>query len=171
VEQALHALGRIVPAAAAIVRGLRVVALLCLAAAAVTAIALFQDGVPEPAGRAIASVALAVGVAVPGIVLFLFHRALAEVVQLPERLRSTPRTGREHADELAALVRNREQPRRLPLRAWRLFALGRSSRSLLTPYAPLVALLSKGFLLAAGLSTLAAPLVLLIGLVALVSLA
>jgi hypothetical protein len=167
VERALSTLERILPAAARLSRIVRLVSFVALAAAAMIALALFREGVPEPQARALASALAALAAFVPGAILFAFHRVLAQVLALPGRLRSLPGTGREHADELARLVRSRREPRGRPLRAWRLLALGRSSRQLLTPYAPLAPLLSVPFLIAAGLSVVATPVLVLLALVAL----
>jgi hypothetical protein len=150
-------------------RVVRLGSLVALASAALIALALFRHGVPEPQARALLSALVAAAVFVPGVILFVFHRTLVQLLELPVRLRTLPGTGRQHADELARLARERRQ--RFPLRAWRLVALGRSSRRLLTPYAPLAPLLSLPFLLAAGVSLLVTPLLALLALAALLSLA
>jgi hypothetical protein len=175
VERALSILERILPVAAKLARGVRAVSFVALAAAAVVALALFRDGLPEDGARTLVSVVLAAVLFVPGLVLFAFHRALLQVIELPARLRALPGTGREHAAELARLVRQQEERRSRwtgrPLRAWRLLALGRSSRALLTPYAPLVALLSPPFLIASAVSMLVTPALVLVALVAVAVLA
>lgn len=163
-------LGRILPLAAAVSRGVRLASLVALGSAALIAVALFRDGLPEPQARALVTALVAAAVFVPGLILFAFDRLLGELLELPAKLRSLPGAGRGHADELARLVRERRR-RRLPSSAWRLFALGRSSRELLTPYAPLAPLLSPPFLLAAVLSLLATPVLVVLALVSLASLA
>jgi hypothetical protein len=169
VERALTAVARILPLAGALARAVRLASLVALGSAALIALALFRDGIPEPQARALAAAVVVAAVFVPGLILFVFHRTLLQLLGLPGRLRSLPGAGREHADELARLARERRQ--RLPRRAWRLLALGRSTRELLTPYAPLAPLLSVPFLLAAGLSLLLTPVLVLLALAALVSLA
>lgn len=171
VERAVTLLDRLLPAAAAADRIVRTASFVALACAAVIAVALFRDGLPEPAERLVASLALAIATAAPGVVLFAFHLALGQLLELPARLRALPGAGRQHLDDLSQLVRERRQRRGLPRRAWRLLALGRSSRELLTPYASLAPLLSVPFVLAAVLSLLATPLLVAVALVALVSLA
>lgn len=166
-ERALSTLERILPAAARLSRGVRVVSFVALAAAAVIALALFREGIPETRARALASVLATIAAFVPGAILFAFHRVLEQVLALPGTLRALPGTGRQHADELARLVRSRREAEGRPLRAWRLLALGRSSRQLLTPYAPLAPLLSVPFLIAAGLALVATPVLVVLALVAL----
>jgi hypothetical protein len=174
VERALTALERVLPLAAAAGRLVRAVALVALGAAAVIAFSLLRNGLPEPPARAVVTVAVALAVFVPGVVLFVLHRALADLARLPARLRAAPAAGREHVSELSRLAgRDDERPsgwRALP-RLWRLLALRRSTRALLTPYAPLAALLSPPFLVAAGLSLLTVPILLTGALVALLAVA
>jgi hypothetical protein len=169
VERALAPVARILPLAGLLVRAVGAAALVALASATLIAAAIFRGGVPEPQAEALLAAVVAAGVFVPGAVLVVFHRTLRQVVGLPGRLRSMPGAGRAHADELARLARQRRG--RLPRRAWRLLALGRSTRELLTPYAPLAPLLSVPFLVAAGVSLLVTPLLVLGALVALAALA
>lgn len=170
-ERALSALERVLPVAAMISRVVRLAAVAALVSAGVIAVALFRDGLPEPPARALATVALAVALFLPGIVLLLLSGALGQLLELPARLRALPGTGKQHAEELGRLVRERGRRRGLPLRAWRLLALGRSSRELLTPYAPLAPLLSPPFLAAAALSLLVTPVLVAGALAALLRLA
>ena len=169
-DRPLTLLERLLPAAAAVDRFVRLASFVALASAAVITLALFRDGVPEPETRLLASVVLAALAAAPGVILFLFHRALLQLLALPARLRSLPGVGREHVDELARIVRERRE-RRGVRQAWRLLALGRSSRELLTPYAPLAPLFSLPFAVAAGISLLVTPALVAAALVALLVLA
>jgi hypothetical protein len=142
----------VLPAAAAFGRAARRLALVAAVSAAVLTYALFRDGLPEPTSRAVVTVLLAVLLFVPAAVLTAFWRACVEVVELPDRLRALPGAAAGHAADLGQLLRERHTAR---ARAWRLLVLTRSSRELLTPYAPLVALLSPPFLGATAIAVLA----------------
>ena len=70
-----------------------------------------------------------------------------------------PGEGRAHAEELGRLAREARDPRRggflrLPGLIWRTLRLTGSSRELLTPYAPLLPLLSVPFLGAVAFAAL-----------------
>jgi hypothetical protein len=145
----------VLPAAASFGRAARRLALVAAASAAVLTYVLFRDGLPEPASRAVVTVLLAVLLFVPAAVLATFWRACEEVVEVPGRLRALPDAAAGNAAELGRLLRERRTARS---RAWRLLILTRSSRELLTPYAPLVALLSPPFLGATALAVLATAL-------------
>jgi hypothetical protein len=97
-------------------------------------------------------------------VLLAFWHAVSELLEVPDRLRRLPQEGRLHADELRRLALDakggsRSGVIRLPGLLIRLVGLARSSRELLTPYAPVAALASLWFL-AATLAALVASLVL-----------
>jgi hypothetical protein len=146
-------LERIVPLAAAIARAVRTLAFAGLAAAVVIGLVVVARWLPDAAGARIAVGLLLVLLLVPPGILFAFYLALGELVKLPERLRRYPDLPREHAAELAALMREAEDPtrpvwRRLPGSAWRLAALVRSAREVLAPHAPVMPLLSPPFLAA-----------------------
>ena len=148
----LALLERTVPVAAAAARAARAYAFTAGAAAAVIAVYLLRDGVPDRAGEAAAEVVALVVAAVPPVVLFVFSAALAALAELPERLRRVPATGREHAAELGRVAERARSARgpggltRLPFLVWRLGRLLRSSRDLLTPYAGVAPLASLPFL-------------------------
>jgi hypothetical protein len=89
----------------------------------------------------------------PAAVLAAFWRACVDLVEVPGRLRALPGAAAGHAAELGRLLRERRRAR--VVSAWRLLVLTRSSRELLTPYAPLVALLSPPFLAATAVAVLA----------------
>jgi hypothetical protein len=129
------------------------VAVAAAASAAVLTYGLFRDGLPDETGETVARLVVAAVLFVPAAVLVLFRQACAEVVELPDRLRALPGTAVANAAELARLVRERRTAR--TRRAWRLLLLTRSTRELLTPYAPLVALFSPPFLLATAAAAVA----------------
>lgn len=168
-ERSLAPVARILPLAGLLVRAVGAASIVALVSAMLIAAAVFREGVPESQAQALLAVVVAAAAFLPGAVLFVFHRTLRQLVGLPGRLRAMPGAGMEHADELARLARGRRE--RLPRRAWRLLALGRSTRELLTPYAPLAPLLSVPFLAAAGISLLLTPLLVLLALVALAAIA
>jgi hypothetical protein len=136
--------------------------------AAVLAWALFRDGVPDETAEAVARLIVAAVLVAPAVVLVLFWRACLDVLELPARVRALPGTATGHASELGRLLRDRRLGH--PRRAWRLLVLARSVAELLGIHAPLVALLSPLFLVAAlaalaatALEALAALVVLLAG--------
>ena len=70
-----------------------------------------------------------------------------------------PGEGGAHAEELRRLAREARHPRRrglrrLPVLVWRTLRLSTSSRDLLTPYAPLLPLLSIPFLAAVAFAAI-----------------
>ena len=165
-------LGRILPLAAGVSRGVRRLGLVGLAAAAAIALIVLVRWTPgdgaEWAGLAI----LAVLLAGPAAVLFAFSVFLGEVVELPDKLRNYPGLTREHATELEAIARDakaRERPawRRLPGSTWRLASLVRSARDLLAPHTPLLPLLNVWFLLATVAAAILVPLLAVAALVVL----
>ena len=158
-DRVVHVLNRIVPVAAAIRRAALRFALAGAVAGAVIVYAALRDGAPEATRGwlgAVVVVALAGG---PPLVLGAFWLRLREVVELPERIRRMPGEGRAHAEELGRLAREARHPRqggvrRLPILIWRTLRLSSSSRELLTPYAPLLPLLSIPFLGAVAFSAI-----------------
>jgi hypothetical protein len=152
--------GRVAPLAAAVAKGVRWLAFASFASTAVVAVAVLSRGLPDSVAE-VAAALVAIGLlAVPGVVLLVFHGVLSEVAEVPERLRRLPDVGREHGAELGRVVedvRSTDRPawRRMPFALWGLFRFGRSSRSLLTPYAPALALLSPPFLALVALAAVA----------------
>jgi hypothetical protein len=122
-------------------------------AAALFVVALYDDGW---------KVGVAVIAAAPAVVLFLFSAALLEAAELPARLRAAPAGAAELQASLGALSRARRGALLRPL--WRTGRAAISARELVTPWAPLLPLLSLPFLGATLLSALATPLLLLIAL-------
>lgn len=156
------ALGRIIPLAAAVRRGVRTLALAGLAATSVIVLAVLVRWTPGDEESWAGLVVLCVLLALPAAVLLAFWLVLGEVVEVPDKLRSYPGTARRHAEELRALAseaQTRERPawRRLPGSTWRLATLVRSARELLAPHAPLLPLLNVPFLVAAFVSALLVP--------------
>lgn len=163
-RDAFAALGRILPLAAGVSRGVRRLGLVGLAAAAAIALIVLVRWTPGDGEGWVGLAVLSVLLAVPAAVLFAFSVFLGEVLELPDKLRSYPGLTREHAAELQAIAREakaRERPpwRRLPGSTWRLAALVRSARELFAPHAPLLPLLNVPFLLATLVAALLVPLV------------
>jgi hypothetical protein len=163
-------LGRILPLAAAVRRGTIRLAVVGLATAATIAFVVLLRWTPGDAEDWTGLAVLAVLLAVPAAVLLAFSFVLGEVLELPEKLRRTPATAREHADELRAIAgeaQARERPAwsRLPGSTWRLATLLRSARELLAPHAPLLPLLSVPFLLATVVAAALVPVLVVVALV------
>jgi alpha-beta hydrolase superfamily lysophospholipase len=158
-ERVVQVLNRIVPVAAAIRRATLRVALVGTVAGGVIVYAALRDGAPEATrGWLVAAVVIALAAA-PALVLGTFWLLLGEVVELPERLRRMRGETRAHAEELGRLAREARDPhrgraRRVPGLVWRTLRLTGASRELLTPYAPLLPLLSVPFLTAVAFAAL-----------------
>lgn len=167
-------LGRILSLAGTVRRGTLKLALLALAAGTVIAYALLRDGFPGQAGRAVLTVVALVLVLAPPAVLGAFWFVLGELLELPQRVHRLPLETRDHAEQLGRLTREARARRAgwaSPGQLWRLARLTSSSRALLTPYAPVLPLLSPPFLLAVTLAALAVGLEVAIALVVLLVLA
>jgi hypothetical protein len=172
--EAVSVLGRILPLAAAVGRGVRTLGLVGLGAAAAIALVVLVRWTPSDGEDWAGLVVLCVLLAVPPAVLLAYSLVLGEVVELPDKLRSYPGTTREHAEELRAIAHDaqaRERPawRRLPGSTWRLARLVRSARDLLAPHAPLLPLLSVPFLAATLVSALLVPVLVAAALVVLLT--
>lgn len=167
---AFDALDRIFSLAGAVRRGTLKLALLALGAAAVLAYALLRHGFPGQPGRAVLTVIALIFVAAPPVVLGAFWFVLGELLELPERVRRLPLETRDHAEQLGRLSREARARRggwASPGQLWRLARLTSSSRELLTPYAPVLPLLSPPFLLSVAVAALAVGLEVAIALVVL----
>jgi hypothetical protein len=167
-------LGRILPLAAGVSRGVRRLGLIGLAAAAAIALIVLVRWTPGDGGEWAGLAILAVLLAVPAAVLFAFSLFLGEVVELPDKLRSYPGLTRQHAAELQAIAQDakaRERPawRRLPGSTWQLASLVRSARELLAPHAPILPLLNVWFLLASVAAAILVPLLAVAALVVLLA--
>jgi hypothetical protein len=163
-----------VPVARALAAVARTLAVLAGGAAGVIAVYLFRDGVPGGGEERIELVVGLVLAAVPPLVLGVFWLAVREVAELPGRLRSLPETGRAQAAELGRLAgeaRGRGGWVRFPRLLWRFGFLVASARETLTPWAPLLPLVSVPFLLLTAAATVAALLETVIAVALLLALA
>jgi hypothetical protein len=160
-------LGRLVPLARRLSRlvGIYVV-LVGVAAFTIVAVLLWRFW-PGSLADVVAHVILAALLFGPVVVLWLFHSALSEVLQIPQRLVAMPDVARDHGGELAALVRE-SQARRgrvritaLPGDLWRSGRLLLAAHDDLPGYGAVLALVSVPFLLA-SLASAVAGLVLIV---------
>ena len=173
-RDAVGVLGRILPLAAAVSRGVRTLGVAGLGAAVAIALVVLVRWTPGDREDWAGFVVLCVLLAVLPAVLLAFSFVLGEVVQLPDKLRSYPGATQEHVAELRAIAHDahgRERPawRRLPGSTWRLAMLVRSARDLLAPHAPLLPLLSVPFLVATLVSALLVPVIVIAALVVLLA--
>jgi hypothetical protein len=169
---AVSVLGRILPLAAAVGRGVRTLGLVGLGAAIAIALVVLVRWTPGDGEDWAGFVVLCVLLAIPPAVLLAFSFVLGEVVELPDKLRGYRGTASEHVDELREIAheaQERERPawRRLPGSTWRLARLVRSARDLLAPHAPLLPLFSVPFLVATLVSAILVPVVVVAALVVL----
>jgi hypothetical protein len=173
-RDAVSLLGRIVPLAAAVGRGVRTLGFVGLGATVAIALVVLVRWTPGDGEDWAGFAVLCVLLAVPAAVLLAFSFVLGEVVELPDKLHSYPGTTREHVAELRAIAHDaqeRARPawRRMPGNTWRLARLVRSARDLLAPHAPLLPLLSVPFLVATLVSALLVPVVVIGALVVLLA--
>jgi hypothetical protein len=167
-------LRRILPLAVAVGRGVRTLGLVGLAGMLAIALVVLVRWTPGDGEGWAGFVVLCLLLAVPPAVLLVFSLVLAEVVELPDKLRSYPGATREHVSKLREIAHDaqeRERPawRRLPRSTWRLATLVRSARELLAPHAPLLPLFSVPFLLTTLVSALLVPVVVVAALVVLLA--
>ena len=172
--ESIALLGRILPLAAAVGRGMRVLALTGLAAVAAIGLAVALRWTPGDGETWAGLAVLLLLLAVPGGILLVFSLVLAEVVELPDKLLRTPQTAREHAGELREIARDaqsRERPawRRLPGSTWRLAGLVRAARDLLAPHAPILPLLSVPFLVSTAVSAILVPVLVVVAAIVLIA--
>jgi ABC-type molybdate transport system permease subunit len=149
---------RVLSLAGSLRRGISTLVLTSAAAAIVIAYALLRHGFPGQTGRAVVTILALALVATPPLVLGAFWFVLGELLELPERIRRTPLETREHAEQVRRIVREARSRRgwsTLPWQIWRLARLAASSRDLLTPYAPVLPLLSPPFVAGVVLSAAA----------------
>ena len=171
-RDAAGVLGRILPLAAAVGRGVRTLGLVGLGATAAIALVVLVRWTPNDAKGWAGLVMLCALLGVPPAVLLAYSLVLGEVVELPDKLRSYPDTTHEHGEKLRAIAHDaqeRERPawRRLPASTWRLATLVRSACGLLVPHAPLLPLLSVPFHIAMLVSALLVPVLVVAALVVL----
>jgi hypothetical protein len=168
-------LARLLALAAALRRGTLKLAATGAVAAAVIGYALLRDGFPDDAGHAIVTVLGLAAAAAPPLILVAFWVVLGELLELPHRIRRLPFDAREHGEHLRRLAQDARAERggwiAVPRHIWRLTRLTASSRELLTPYAPVLPLLSLPFLVAVVLAAAAVVVETLAVLVLLIDLA
>lgn len=128
-------------------------------AAAVLTYAIFRAGFPDGARGVLAVIGIAAVIS-PPLILAAFWLTLGELVRLPDRLRRVPLEAREHGEQLRDLFDQARSARGSKLELtrilWHVTRLGSSARETLTPYAPLLPLLSVPFLAATAVAAFAA---------------
>ena len=153
-DQGLDVVRRLVPLSMRISRFVGVyVALVGAAAATIVAVLLWRFW-PGSATDVVAHLVVASALLAPVAVLWLFHRALAEVLGIPAQLSAVPDIARDHGSELAGLVRDsqlrrgRLRLRSLPVDLWRAGRLLLAAHDDLPGYGAVLTLVSVPFLLA-----------------------
>jgi hypothetical protein len=167
-------LERLVPVAAALATVARRFALLAAGAALVIVGYLLRDGFPDGGEETVELAIALVLAAFPPVVLAAFWLAVRELAALPGRLRTLPDSGRAQAAELGRIAdeaRARGSWLRFPRLLWRFGFLVGSARETLTPWAPLLPLVSVPFLLATAAAFAGAVLEVAVALTLLVVLA
>jgi hypothetical protein len=142
--------------ARSVARVARLLAYAALLAALLFVLALYDEGYRV----GVAAVAI-----VPAAVLWLFSAAVNEAADLPGRLRAAPADAAELNASLADLSRSRSGGVFRAL--WRTGRAAAGARDLVTPWAPLLPLVSLPFLAATVASAVATPVVLLASLLVL----
>ncbi len=153
-DQGVEVLGRLVPLSLRISRFVRFyVALVAAASVTIVSVLLWRFW-PQSLYDVLAHLIVASALFAPVAMLWLFHRALAEVVQIPARLVEVPDVARDHGAELARLVRDAQVRRgrvrvtSLPADLWRSGRLLLAARADLPGYGAALTLVSVPFLLA-----------------------
>lgn len=152
-DQGIDVLGRLVPLSLRISRFVGFyVALVGAASATIVSVLLWRYW-PQSVYDVLAHLIVAAALFGPVAVLWLFHRALAEVVQIPARLVAVPDVARDHGGELARLVRDAQVRRgrmrltSLPGDLWRSGRLLLAAHDDLPGYGAVLTLVSVPFLL------------------------
>lgn len=153
-DRGVEVLGRLVPLSLRISRFVGFyVALVGAASATIVAVLLWRFW-PGSVYDVLAHLVIAAALFAPVAVMWLFHRALAEVVQIPSRLTAVPDVARDHGGELASLVRDAQMRRgqvrltSLPIDLWRAGRLLLAAHDDLPGYGAVLTLVSVPFLLA-----------------------
>ena len=154
-EQGLKVLDRLVPIARRVSRTVGwYTAFVAIAAVMIVGVLAVWFW-PSSFLDAVALLLLAALVLAPAVVLWLFHQALAEVVEIPGRMTAMPDVAREHGTELARLVREsrlgkgtRGSLTSLPRDLWRAGRLLLAAHDDLPGYGSALTLVSIPFLLA-----------------------
>jgi hypothetical protein len=161
-------LPKLIPLAYRVARLVQYLIIASALAAVVTLLATLVIDTPSTPAPVVAFVLFAALLAAPPLVLRLFHRALLEVLALPEWLRSSPEVARRHAVELAGLVQAAHgDPSALPAtegsrRRLRVRDVSRAGRLLLDAHGDLpeygraLRLLNPVFLLVVAVAVVAA---------------
>jgi hypothetical protein len=153
-DQGITVLGRLVPLSLRISRFVGFyVALVGAASATIVSVLLWRFW-PQSAYDVLAHLIVAAALFAPVAVLWLFHRALGEVVQIPARLAAVPDVARDHGGELARLVRDAQVRRgrmrltSLPADLWRSGRLLLAAHDDLPGYGAVLTLVNVPFLVA-----------------------
>jgi hypothetical protein len=154
----LPVLRRLVPVAARMVTVVRVYTAVTAGAVVVVAGVLAWRFWPSSVVEGAALFVLVALLAAPVLCLWLFGTALAEVVELPDKVGSVPSAARGHGAELAELVAesrkrdDHERLRSIPGDAWRAGRLLLAVRSDIPGYGAVLTLVSPPFLVASAAS-------------------
>ncbi|HWJ33117.1 MAG TPA: hypothetical protein VNR59_12320 [Gaiellaceae bacterium] len=143
-------------------------------AAVVLVYAILRDGFPS-GGKAVLAVIGIVAATAPPLVLSALWVALGELIRLPERLQRLPLEARRHGEQLRDLFERARTARGsrfgLGRILWQLTRTTASTRETLTPYAPLLPLVSVPFLAASAVAAFFAAVEILIACVVAILLA
>ena len=159
-DEGLRVLAGLIPLARRLTRLVGLYALVVGGAAAVIVTTLLWRFRPGSWAEGVLHLFVAVALLAPAVVLWLFQRALVEVVELPERLAAMPSVARDHGAELADLVREvrarRDRPRAgsAPRDLWRAGRLLLAAHDDLPGYGAVLTLVSVPFLVVTALAAL-----------------
>jgi len=130
-------------------------AIVAAVAATVLVYAILRDGFPA-GGKAVLAVIGIIAATAPPLVLSALWVALGELIRLPERLQRLPLEARQHGEQLRELFERARAASgsrfRLARVFWHLTRTTASARETLTPYAPLLPLVSVPFLAASAVA-------------------
>jgi len=153
-DQGVTVLRSLVPLARRVSRIVGLYVVVVGAAAATIVTVLLWRFWPGSFADVVAHLLVAACLFAPVVMLWLFHRALAEVLGIPAQLSAVPDVARDHGSELAALVRDsqlrrgRLRLRSLPLDLWRAGRLLLAAHDDLPGYGAVLTLVNVPFLLA-----------------------
>jgi hypothetical protein len=152
-DQGLAVLRRLIPIALRTSRLVGVYTALVGVAAATIVVTLVVRFPPSSFAEALGYLVLAALVAAPTAMLWLFHKALAGTVRIPQRLASVPEVARGHGSELAGLLAEAQRRRggirlmSLPGDLWRAGKLLLAAHDDLPDYGAALSLVSVPFLI------------------------
>ena len=153
VDQGVEVLRRLVPLALKISRFVGAYVVAVGIASTVILLTLLWRFWPGSAAEVVGALLVAALLFAPVAVLWLFHRALREVVLIPATLSTMPDVARDHGSELASLVRAAQARRggmrlaALPGDLWRAGRLLLAAHDDLPGYGAVLTLVSVPFLL------------------------